>query len=80
MNHKLEQITNLTINNLLNNKIILPSSYFEKFNYYAKEIEINLDIQVKSRQMCKIATYWKHMNKAYKKVAQIGFFKAQATF
>ena len=41
MNHKLEQITNLTINNLLNNKIILPSSYFEKFNYYAKEIEIN---------------------------------------
>ena len=43
MNHKLEQITNLTINNLLNNKIILPSSYFEKFNYYAKEIEINLD-------------------------------------
>jgi GGDEF domain-containing protein len=43
MNQKLEQITNLTINNLLNNKIILPSSYFEKFNYYAKEIEINLD-------------------------------------
>jgi GGDEF domain-containing protein len=43
MNHKLEQITNLTINNLLNNKIILPSSYFDKFNYYAKGIEINLD-------------------------------------
>ena len=43
MNHKLEQITNLTINSLLNNKIILPSSYFEKFNHYAKEIEINLD-------------------------------------
>ena len=31
MRNKLEQITNLTINNLLNNKIILPSSYFEKF-------------------------------------------------
>ncbi|WP_368031257.1 hypothetical protein [Arcobacter sp. s6] len=43
MTHKLEQITNLTINNLLNNKIIIPSSYFERFNYYAKKIEINLD-------------------------------------
>lgn len=43
MKRKLEQITNLTINDLLNNEIILPSSYFEKFNYHAKEIEVNLD-------------------------------------
>ncbi|MDZ7819281.1 MAG: diguanylate cyclase [Aliarcobacter sp.] len=42
MRNKLEQITNLTINDLLNNKIILPSSYFEKFSYHAKEIEVNL--------------------------------------
>ena len=34
MKDKLEKITNLTINDLLNNKIILPSSYFEKFTYY----------------------------------------------
>jgi GGDEF domain-containing protein len=43
MRNKLEQITNLTVNNVLNNKIILPSSYFDRFNYYAKEMEINLD-------------------------------------
>ncbi|MBU0924036.1 diguanylate cyclase [bacterium] len=43
MKNKLEQITNLTINDLLNNKIILPSSYFEKFTYHAKELEVNLD-------------------------------------
>lgn len=43
MKSKLKQITNLTINDLLNNEIILPSLYFDKFHYHAKEIEINLD-------------------------------------
>lgn len=43
MKKKLERITNFTINDLLNTEIILPSLYLEKFNYYAKEIEINLD-------------------------------------
>ena len=43
MRTKLEKITNLTINDLLNNKIILPSSYFEKFTNHAKKIEVNLD-------------------------------------
>jgi len=40
---ELKKITNLTINELLNNEIILPSTYFNKFNYHAKELEINLD-------------------------------------
>ena len=35
--------SNLTINDLLNNDVILPSNYFDKFNYHAKEMEINLD-------------------------------------
>ncbi len=43
MKKELEQITNLTINELLNKEIILPSLYFEKFNYHAKKVEINLD-------------------------------------
>jgi len=43
MKKQLEKITNLTINEILNNKIILPSLYFEKFNYHAKELEISLD-------------------------------------
>lgn len=43
MRQELKKITNLTINELLNNEIILPSTYFNKFNYHAKELEINLD-------------------------------------
>ena len=43
MKNKLERITNLTINDLLNTNIILPSSYFEKFTYHAKKLEINLE-------------------------------------
>ena len=43
MKEQLKKITNLTINDLLNNDIILPSNYFDKFNYHAKEMEINLD-------------------------------------
>jgi GGDEF domain-containing protein len=51
MKNKLERITNLTINDLLNNKIILPSSYFEKFTYHAKEIEINIEDENFSKEM-----------------------------
>ena len=51
MKNKLEQVTNLTINDLLNNKIILPSSYFEKFTYHAKEIEINLEDKNFNKEM-----------------------------
>lgn len=43
MRNKLEKITNLTINDLLNTNIILPSLYFEKFTYNAKKLEINLE-------------------------------------
>ena len=43
MKEQLKKITNLTINDLLNNDVILPSSYFDKFNYHAKALEIDLD-------------------------------------
>jgi GGDEF domain-containing protein len=43
LKQELKKITDLTINDLLNNNIILPSTYFDRFNYYAKELEINLD-------------------------------------
>ena len=43
MKQELKKITDLTINDLLNNDIILPSTYFDKFNYHAKELEIDLD-------------------------------------
>ena len=43
MKKKLKTITNLTINDLLNNEIIMPSTYFEKFNKKAKDLEINLE-------------------------------------
>ena len=51
MKKKLEQITNLTLNDLLNNKIILPSSYFEKFTYHAKEIEVNIEDENFSKEI-----------------------------
>ena len=43
MKKQLKKITDLTINELLNNEIILPSTYLDKFNYHAKELEVNLD-------------------------------------
>lgn len=43
MKQQLKKITNLTINDLLNNDIILPSNYFDKFSYHAKALEIDLD-------------------------------------
>jgi GGDEF domain-containing protein len=43
LKQQLKKITNLTINDLLNNDIILPSNYFDKFNYHAKALEIDLD-------------------------------------
>lgn len=43
MRQQLKKITDLTINDILNKNIILPSTYFDKFNYHAKELEIDLD-------------------------------------
>ena len=54
MKNKLKKITNLTINELLSNDIILPSNYLEKFNYHAKELEINLDDEEFKQEINKI--------------------------
>ena len=42
MKKELKKITNLTINDLLNKDVIMPSIYFEKFNKNARTLEINL--------------------------------------
>ena len=41
MKKQLRKITNLTLNELLNNEIIMPSVYFEKFNKNAKTLEVD---------------------------------------
>ncbi len=43
MKKELKKITDLTVNELLNQEVILPSIYFEKFNKNALEVEINID-------------------------------------
>ncbi len=43
MNKILKKITDETINELLLNDIILPSSYFQCFDKHAKTLDINLD-------------------------------------
>lgn len=43
MKKELKKITDLTINELLNKEIILPSVYFEKFNYFAANLEVDLE-------------------------------------
>jgi GGDEF domain-containing protein len=42
MKNKLKKITDLTINNLLNKDVIMPSIYFEKFNKNAKLLDIDI--------------------------------------
>jgi len=54
MDKNLKKITDLTINHLLNNDIILPSTYFDKFNYYARELEIDLDDESFKKEIDKI--------------------------
>lgn len=43
MKDKLKQITNSTLNELLNKEVILPSSYFECFDKHAKTLDIELN-------------------------------------
>lgn len=42
MKEKLKEITDLTINELLEEEVILPSEYFECFDKHAKLSEIEL--------------------------------------
>jgi GGDEF domain-containing protein len=43
MKDKLKEITDSTINELLGDDIILPSTYFECFDKHARTIDVNLD-------------------------------------
>jgi len=40
---QLKKITDITINELLNKDVIMPSIYFEKFNKNARTVNINLE-------------------------------------
>lgn len=67
MKNKLKQVTNKTINELLNRNIILPSIYFEKFNHNAMSIEVNLEDKDFQKEINKIlledyANIEKYMN------------------
>lgn len=54
MKTQLKKITDLTVNELLNNEVIMPSIYFEKFNKNAKTLEINLDDTSFDKELNKI--------------------------
>ena len=43
MKKQLKKITDITINELLNKDVIMPSIYFEKFNKNARTVDINID-------------------------------------
>jgi len=42
MKNQLKKVTDITINELLNKDVIMPSIYFEKFNKNARTVNINL--------------------------------------
>ena len=42
MKTKLKKITDKTVQDLLQNEIILPSSYFESFDKNAKDIKVDI--------------------------------------
>uniref|UniRef100_UPI004047E496 diguanylate cyclase domain-containing protein n=2 Tax=Aliarcobacter sp. TaxID=2321116 RepID=UPI004047E496 len=54
MRKELKKITDLTINDLLNNEVILPSTYFDKFSYHAKGLEINLENESYQKELNKV--------------------------
>jgi len=54
MKKHLKKITNQTVNELLNNEIIMPSTYFEKFNKNASTLEVNLEDDSFNQEMNKI--------------------------
>ena len=43
MKKQLKKITNITINELLDKDVIMPSIYFEKFNKNARTVDVDLD-------------------------------------
>lgn len=54
MKKQLKQITDLTINGLLNKDVILPSIYFEKFNKNARTFELNISDSSFEKELNKI--------------------------
>jgi len=45
MSNKLSEITDRVLKEVIKNEVILPSSYKEHFEYYAKEMHVNLDYE-----------------------------------
>lgn len=54
MKKELKKITDLTINEVLNNDVIMPSIYFEKFNKNARTLEVNLQDKAFNKELNKL--------------------------
>ena len=54
MKKQLKKITDITINDLLNKDVIMPSIYFEKFNKNARIFDINLEDSSFEKELNKI--------------------------
>ena len=51
MKDKLKRVTDLTINNLLNKDVIMPSIYFEDFNKNARLLDINIQDETFEKEL-----------------------------
>jgi len=54
MKIQLKKITDVTINDLLNKDVIMPSIYFEKFNKNARTLDVNLEDSSFEKELNKI--------------------------
>lgn len=71
MNNNLKKITNKTIQDLLQNEIILPSSYFESFDKNAKKLSVELESpQFESEVSNVIVNDFKNINSYMKKISE----------
>lgn len=54
MKEKLKEVTDLTVNELLNNEVILPSSYFKCFDKHAKNVDIEIDSESFEKELSEL--------------------------
>lgn len=77
MNEELKKITNQTINEVLPNEVILPSTYFEKFNKNARILEIDIEDKkfedkINSLIVQEFNTIEEYMNVIEKNISNLG--------
>ncbi|WP_354624631.1 GGDEF domain-containing protein [Psychromonas sp. MME2] len=68
MKDDLKRITDMTVSDLLQNEIILPSTYFKAFDQNAKNLSVNINsIQFESEVSTVITNEWESINNYMKK-------------